>query len=308
MISLKQIRKKYSHNLAKKAKMLMIDIPFFLSSMTRIVLFGAQGLLGSEIFSLCAEDDRFEIIPLGSFNYDLLDPQQVIAAIDEQKPDVVVNAAAFTDVDQAEAPRVRDIVFAVNTEAPRIMAEQCAIKGIRFFQFSTDFVFDGRKGDYREDDPVDPINVYGESKAAAERAILSANPDACILRTARLYGRGGANLVTHFRLLARKHRPITAIADERGNFTWTLDIATALLDLVADKLAGGVYHLVGAEALSPLEVATEIAQRLHSRSELQPIASADLARKAVRPLDTSLQSTKLPLLPGFSESLPLFLQ
>ncbi len=276
--------------------------------MKKIILFGAQGLLGTEIFSAFAEQEKFTIIPLGSFNYDLARASEVERAFAELQPDIVINSAALTNVDVVENPRMHDLLYAVNTLAPTVMATEAQKCGAKFFQFSTDYVFDGTRGNYLESDKAQPVNAYGKSKLEAEVEILAANPAAIILRTARLFGQGGGNFVTHIRLDARKNRPLEAITDERGNFTYTRDIAVAMTEMVTESMSGGIYHLIGAEAASPFEVATEIVRLLKSRSHLTATIGTELERRAVRPKDTSLQSTKLPLLPGFRESLPLFLR
>ncbi len=275
--------------------------------MQRIIIFGAQGLLGSEVFQAFSAHEGFEAIPLASFNYDITQPDEIERAFTELSPDIVINCAAFSDVDAAEELQNKAVVFAVNAAAPLVMAQQCAQQKLPFFHFSTDFVFDGERGSYSEIDKPQPVNVYGESKKAGEVEAMAAYPDSVILRTARLFGEGRNNLVGFFRLEAKKGHTIEAIDDEYGNFTYAPDIAVALTDLVEKGIDGGIYHLVGVERSSPFEVAEVVVKLMNSKSEVIPISAAGLKRKAERPRDSSLVS-HLPYLRSFHEALPEFLK
>jgi dTDP-4-dehydrorhamnose reductase len=184
------------------------------------------------------------------------------------------------------------------------MAEQCAARNMPFVHISTDYVFDGTRGEYREDDLPHPVNSYGESKLAGEEAVLTAYPGATVVRTARLFGATGENFVTSLKIPARRGRPIRAVEDERGSFTYAPDMAARLLELLSAGCPSGILHLVGAEAASPYEVAQAVVELFASSSTVTPIAAADLERPAARPADTSLLCTRQPPLRGFRDALP----
>lgn len=272
------------------------------------MIFGAQGMLGSEIFAVFSQHASFITIPLAAFNYDISHGQNIVRAFEEIQPDIVINCAAFTDVDRAEHPDARDLVFAVNADAPQIMAVECAAKNITFLHISTDYVFDGERGSYSEIDVPNPINVYGVSKYLGEQNIFAVNPDAVVIRTARLFHRNGDNFVSIVAQQAKKDRPISAINDEFGNYTYVPDVAAAIFNLFnSQTTATGIYHFIGQEVASPLQISEEIVRLQDSQSEVIAITGSDLKRAAGRPKNSSLLSSRAPYLPGFHETIPQFL-
>lgn len=296
---------KYSHNFRKKAKIQAL----FFCRLPRVILFGAQGMVGQELFALlAAQPEVYEAIPLSAFNCDLRDAQAVSTVIAEIRPEIVINAAAFSDVDACEDPRCFPEALAVNAAAPGVMAEACRKAGARFVHFSTDFVFDGSQESYRETDQPRPINAYGETKLRGEIAVSEADSDALIMRTARVFGRGRPNFVSLLDFLARKNKPIRAITDERGNYTYAPDLARRVLDLLAaDEGLKGIVHLTGSETASPYEVAVEVVRLRQSASELLPITAASLGRPAARPPAVAMESMRIEPLAGYHDSLPRFL-
>jgi dTDP-4-dehydrorhamnose reductase len=211
----------------------------------------------------------------------------------EARPDVVIHAAAYTDVDGAEAHP--DRAFAVNASGSRHVAQGAAEAGARLIAVSTDYVYDGAKdGPYREDDPVAPLGLYGASKLEGEREILKAKPDAVILRTAWLYGEG-KNFVETILRLARERDELRIVDDQRGSPTAVADLATVIAALLQTPCAG-VYHAVNAGACSWYEFAREILRLAGIDRRVVPIRSSELVRPAKRPANSVLDCGKLAAL------------
>lgn len=204
---------------------------------------------------------------------------------------VVINAAAYTNVERAEDEP--DRAFAVNAEAPQTLAAACLERGCRFVHVSTDFVFDGRKtGPYTESDEPNPVSVYGASKLEGERRVAARYPDSLIVRTAWVFGANGVNFPVKVIATARERGSVAVVTDEVGSPTYTADLAAGIVGL---ELAGGagLYHLVGAGECSRFELATE-ALRLVGLGAvpIEPALSAQFPTKAERPKNSVLDCAK----------------
>ena len=187
---------------------------------------------------------------------DMADPASIDRAMAENAPDLVVNATAYTAVDKAESDR--DAAFAVNRDGPARLAALCAARGVPLIHISTDYVFDGTKpAPYAENDPVDPVNVYGASKEAGEAAVRAALPRHVILRTSWVYAAHGANFVKTMLRLGRERPELGVVADQTGAPTAAADIAAAIVAIAGrieaarsenrlDDVPWGTYHLTGA--------------------------------------------------------------
>ena len=211
----------------------------------RILLTGASGQVGGELAKLLPAHG--EVIAADRASLDLSNPDAVASAMRDARPDVVVNAGAYTAVDLAE--RERDLAFAVNARAPQVLAEEARRMGALLVHYSTDYVFDGRAtSPYDEDAATAPLNVYGASKLEGERAIAASGATAVVLRTSWVYGLTGKNFFLTIRRLARERDELRIVADQTGTPNWSRDLAEATVRLVAlgpDALAGraGLYHL-----------------------------------------------------------------
>ena len=216
-----------------------------------ILVTGAGGQLGRE---LAQRLSATEAVCLPRAELDLTDAAHLRATLARLRPQVVINAAAYTAVDRAETER--DLAFALNAEAPAALARACADEGAALIHVSTDYVFDGQsRRPWREDDPTGPINVYGASKLAGEQAIGHALPRHIIVRTAWVFGAHGPNFVRTVLRLARERGALRIVADQTGSPTWAGHLAEALIHLArriasGETLAWGVYHYAGAPAAS----------------------------------------------------------
>ncbi len=245
----------------------------------RWLVAGGHGMLGHDLVRVLT-DAGATVSALGHAELDVTDAESVERAV--RGFDVVVNAAAFTRVDDAEEER--DAAYAVNALGAGILAAAAAETGARFVHVSTDYVFDGTATTpYAEDHPVSPLSVYGASKAEGERLAREANGDAIILRTAWLYGEHGANFVSAVLARGRTGAEVQVLTDQFGQPTWTLDLATRIVDVIAAKLPGGTWHATNAGGASRYDFAREIF-RLAGLDAALVVPAAEVApRPAPRP-------------------------
>lgn len=245
---------------------------------------GAGGMLGRELVELLS--NRTDLTALDRAGLDITDAGAVADAVAGH--DVVVNAAAWTDVDGAET--AEEAATAVNGDGVTRLAAACAKTGARLLHVSTDYVFAGdATSPYPEDAPTSPINAYGRSKLAGERAVLETLPDTgYVVRTAWLYATHGRNFLTTILRLAQERETLTVVDDQQGQPTWSRALATRLVELGDAALAGrapaGVYHGTASGVTTWFGFAQAIlgAAGLDPR-RVRPVASADFPRPAPRP-------------------------
>ena len=268
----------------------------------RMVVTGRDGQVVRSIVERANGSD-VNVVPLGRPDLDLAgSADAVMDVVERARPDVLVSAAAYTQVDRAEAEA--ELAFAINEEGPRALARAAGNMGVPIIHLSTDYVFDGLKPEpYVEDDPTEPAGVYGGSKLAGERAVLAANPNSVVLRTAWVYSPFGANFVKTMLRLAGDREEVRVVADQRGNPTSALDLADGIL-AIADRLIGssdrterGVFHMVGRQEASWAELAgavfTTSAKSGGPSASVVPIASVDYPTAARRPANSRLDCSKL---------------
>jgi len=253
--------------------------------MPRWLVTGAGGLLGAELASVL-DAAGWPVTAAARPDLDVTDPVAVEAAVPGH--DVVINAAAYTDVDGAEGDAPRAV--AVNGTAAGHLAAACRAAGARLVHVSTDYVFSGDAArPYPEDAPTGPVNVYGRSKLAGERAVLEGLPDAgYVVRTAWLYGRHGRSFVGTMLRLAEEGGAVDVVDDAYGQPTWTRPLAARLVDLGLAALAGSarpqVYHCAAAGQASRYELARAVfALAGFDPARVRPTSSAHAARPARRP-------------------------
>ena len=273
--------------------------------MTRILLLGAGGQVGREIAGRAGEAGH-DLVALDHAGLDITDAAALSRALATARPEVVINAAAYTAVDRAESEPER--AHLINAVAPGLIAQACAEQGAALIHLSTDYVFDGtKKGAYVESDPVAPLGLYGASKEAGERAVRAGLARHLIIRTSWVYGIHGANFLKTMLRLASERDRLTIVADQRGCPTATRDIAEGLLAtaplLAAGTLAPGTYHLAGSGVASWFDFAAAIVERagLHTgrHPEIVPIATVDYPTPARRPANSELSSEAFAQASGF---------
>jgi dTDP-4-dehydrorhamnose reductase len=246
----------------------------------KILLLGHKGMLGSDL--LAQFKYRHEVIGMDKEEIDITRADECQKAIAETGPQIVVNAAAYTNVDGCET--AKDECFAVNAHAVKNIAEACRGKNITMIHFSTDYVFDGTgRRPYVEEDACNPINVYGASKLAGENHLRTITDNYILIRTAWLYGAKGKNFVQAILDKTKTTRQLTVVDDQTGSPTCTRDLAAAV-ELLIDKNARGVFHVTNRGYCTWYEFAKKILKEARiDNVEVVPIKTTELQRAALRP-------------------------
>ncbi|MDX1884089.1 dTDP-4-dehydrorhamnose reductase [Mycolicibacterium sp. 120270] len=249
----------------------------------RIVISGAGGQVGR---ALAADAGRrgLDVLALTSAQWDITDPDAAADIV--ARGDVVVNCAAFTSVDAAESEPER--AHAVNAVAPGIVARACASAGARMIHISTDYVFsgvvDGPSRPYDVDDPTGPQSIYSKTKLAGEQAVHAALPEAHVVRTAWVYTGVGSDFVGVMRRLAAGEDPVPVVVDQIGSPTYSVDLASALLEIADRPAAPPLLHVANAGAASRFELARLVFELVGADpSRVVPASSEDMPRPAPRP-------------------------
>lgn len=243
----------------------------------KTMIIGAGGMLGTE---LCAVFP--DAVILKKRDLDIRDREMVIETIEMNEPDVVINTAAYTAVDDCEDNR--ELAFEVNGAAPGYIAEGCSHTGAVLIHYSTDYIFDGSKKEYHESDPPNPINIYGSSKLMGEMNIIKKMDNYRIIRTSWLYGAHGKNFVDTMLMVSGKMDKVKVVNDQLGKPTYAVDLAWKTKELV--NLPAGVYHITNEGICSWYEFASSI---IHNAV---PCTSDEFPRKAKRPKFSVLINTK----------------
>lgn len=257
-----------------------------------ILVVGNKGMLGQELMGVLGSSARG--VDVGEI--DITDLESVQRVLVTLKPRVVVNAAAYTDVDGCESNT--ELAMQVNGEGVAHLAMITKEIGAKLVQVSTDYVFNGKKGSpYLEDDLPGPLSVYGESKLAGEMNAWF-NPDHLIVRTQWLYGHAGKNFVETMLRLAGERKELSVVDDQIGSPTWTYDLALAIKALI-DKECRGTYHAANSGFVSWNGFAQEIFRLAGVAVTVNPMSTTELGRPAARPLYSTLDCGKLSQDTGF---------
>lgn len=277
-------------------------------ALNRVLVIGADGMLGHDLMALARDreplrrlrrvggaepvapgplvPESVEVAGVDRPEIDITEPDQLAVELDRRDPGVVINVAAYTDVDGAESHR--DEAFAVNADGAAHLARWCHQHGRRLLHVSTDFVFDGQRDTpYPEDTPSSPMNAYGESKAEGERRVRQADPQARIVRTSWLFGAHGRNFVKTMLRLSTERDELRVVSDQVGGPTFSRDLAEALW-VLAFHSSCGFYHFCNAGSCSWYDFAREIFRQADRTVHVDPITTQELARPAPRPAYSAL--------------------
>ena len=254
----------------------------------KILITGSNGMLGHDLIE--ALKDNHELILTTSKTLDITDRQKTVDFICDAKPDIVINSAAYTDVDGCEENQ--KLAFNVNGEGVRNLAIGCKEADCPLVHISTDYVFDGSaRNPIAENGKIGPISVYGKSKLKGEEAILEILDKFFIIRTAWLYGINGRNFPKTMLELAENHSEITVVYDEVGTPTYTPDLARAISELIETDYYG-IYHLTNSGSCSWCEFARYIFEVAGCDVDVIPVTAAEFARPAPRPHYSVLENKK----------------
>lgn len=268
----------------------------------RLLVTGAAGMLGRDVVA-AANDAGHEVVALARADLDIADAAAVRAAVRDARPDAMVNCAAWTDVDGAEADEAA--ATAVNGDGAGHVAAAAAEVGAHLIHVSSDYVFDGEATEpYLEDAPTAPRSAYGRSKLAGEHAVAAAGGRSAIVRSSWLFGPHGRNFVDTMRRVGTDRDEIAVVDDQVGCPTYTGHLAPALV-AVAERGPTGLLHVAGAGRCSWFELAVATFAEAGIDCRVLPQATADLGRPAPRPAFSALDSTRsdAPVLPDWREGL-----
>jgi dTDP-4-dehydrorhamnose reductase len=267
----------------------------------KILLIGKSGQVGRDLHPLLAQFAR--VLAPERHDFDFRQPDSVRNCVRVIRPDMVVNAAAYTAVDKAESEP--ELARAVNAIGPGILAEEAHKMGALLVHYSTDYVFDGSKTTpYLETDPVNPLNVYGKTKLEGEEAIRNSGCDHLIFRTSWVYSRQGSNFLLTMLRLGRERQELRIVADQIGAPTSSGAVARATVKLLSARLPGavpvnsGTYHMTASGYVSWFGFANAIFESYPSPSDLcvrrvLPIQASDYVTPARRPLNSRLDCSKI---------------
>jgi dTDP-4-dehydrorhamnose reductase len=254
--------------------------------MMRILVTGAGGQLGRSLVRVLHQQD---VVALRHSELDITNADAVRASIRSSMPDVVINAAAYNNVDGAETDS--QAARAINVDGPGILAIETAAIGVPIVHVSTDYVFDGRASrPYREDDAPNPLSAYGRSKLDGELAVIKANPMHYVVRTAWLFEAEGKNFLNAMRSVADRDE-LRVVADQFGSPTYAPHLADAIARLI-DREAYGVYHMAGQGGTSRYDLVRHLYEQLGSKTRLVPISQSEFPAAAIRPRYTILATIR----------------
>lgn len=283
----------------------------------KVLILGSKGMLGQELVKSFGDH---AVTAWDKADLDITDQQKVKSKIGSVEPDLIVNAAAYTDVDGCEENE--DLAMKVNGQAVGYLAEVASAVGAEIVHYSTDYVFSGdKKKGYKEDEKYDPegdaLNVYGASKALGEKLLQEGTERFYLIRTSWLFGPGGGNFVEAMLNLASGNDALTVIDDQHGKPTYAPDLAEATRKLVGEDNDYGIYHRtneVPDESITWYDFANEVFdqyKKINSNFEkpdVEPVTSEEFPRSAKRPQWSILLNTKLPELRDYRKALEEYLK
>ena len=272
----------------------------------KVLVTGGAGMLGRDVVLAC-ERRGSRAVALAHTDLDITDGRAVDATVGGQRPDVVVNCAAWTDVDGAEDHEAE--ATRVNSEAAGVVAAAAAEVGASILHPSSDYVFDGSKGSaYVESDPTGALSAYGRSKLAGETAVAVANPKHFVVRSSWLFGIAGRNFVETMLELASRQSEVLVVSDQVGCPTYTAHLAEAIAGLIEGE-AYGIHHVAASGSCSWFEFAQEIFDQSGVECRVMAATTEMLGRKAPRPACSALDSERPDAirLPSWREGLTAYL-
>ncbi len=271
----------------------------------KILIIGYKGMLGHELTD--AFRDGHELVLWDRDEIDISEREDVMEKIGELKPDVVINAAAYTAVDEAESNK--DLVYKINGCAVGFLSNVCKDIDALFVHFSTDYVFDGQdRNGYKEDRPAGgALNIYGMSKMLGEKMIADIGPRYYLIRTSWLFGKSGKNFIETMLRLASEKKDLRVVNDQFGSPTYAKDLAVKTRELVESGRPYGIYHITNSNQCSWYEFSLKIFELAKLEPVVTPVNSEEFPTPAKRPAYSVLINTKLPKMRSWEEALKEYL-
>lgn len=268
--------------------------------MQTIIVTGANGQLGQELQRLAPAFPAYTLHFFDRSDLDIANSAQVRSTFASLKPAFCINCAAYTAVDKAESEQ--KAAFAINAEGAKHLAEASKEVGARFVHISTDYVFNGvGEKPYKEDDPTDPVNLYGASKLRGEQLTLETAPDSVVIRTSWVYSSFGNNFVKTMLRLMQSRTEISVVADQVGSPTYAADLAEAIMQIISlGRWQGGLYHFSNDGVITWHEFAREIQHYTHLDCTVHPITTDQYPTPAKRPKYSVMDKQKIQQVYGIT--------
>ncbi|MBI2135158.1 dTDP-4-dehydrorhamnose reductase [Candidatus Woesearchaeota archaeon] len=268
----------------------------------KIVILGTNGMLGKDIAEAFS---NFDVYPFDKRELDITNARLLDMKLKAIKPDFVINAAGYTDVDGCETNK--ELAYNVNANGVKNIAVSCSKYGSTLIHISSDYVFDGEKDGYSEHANPSPINIYGDSKYKGELYLMDASKRYYLIRTSWLFGKNGRNFVDTILRLSKTKTQLEVVNDQRGSPTYTKDLSIAIKNMINNNPEFGIYHLTNSGVCTWFEFAKEIIKIKGLKVDIEPISSEKLNRPAKRPKCSVLINNKLPKLRNWKEAVKDYL-
>jgi len=274
----------------------------------RILILGAKGMLGNDLLK---EFSEFDVVGWDKNDLNITSPIDVKKKILKLRPEIIINSAAYTDVDEAENNYA--LVMKINGEAVNYLVETAQEIKAKFIQISTDYVFDGQSEIGYEENCKDrsPLNIYGISKLMGENLVekgIKGGLNGYIIRISYLFGRYGNNLVDKIIKLVSEKDVLKVVNDQRGTLTFTEDLSKGIMAILKNNIIPGIYHMTNANSFSCYELAKEISKILHKNVIIEKMLYADYPAKTKRPINSVLLNTKLPKLRSWKKAVKEYIE
>lgn len=281
---------------------------------TRILIIGSHGMLGQDLVKAFESDQNWEVFAYDRDEINIMSEESLRGKIEEIGPDAVINAAAYNAVDKCESDEIEfELARRINGLGPGILAKITKEKNIPVVHYSTDYVFDGEKGEYVESDKPAPISNYGRSKLLGEEEIRKNTDKFWLVRTSKLFGKPGRSEMSKrsffdaMMALAKDNRVLKIVDEEKSCFTYAPDLALETKKIIEEKIPFGAYHVVNEGACTWYEAALELFKLAKMDIEVIPVSSSEFPRPAKRPRSSVLLNTKLKPLRDYKKALAEYL-
>lgn len=268
-------------------------------------------MLGADLIKIFKEDKNYEVLGWDINEIDITNKKQVKENLSKAKPDIIINAAAYNAVDKCEEnEKAFELAKKINGKGPKYLAQAAKDSNAIFIHYVSDYVFDGKKGAYNENDKTNPISNYGISKELGEKNVQNAGGEYYLIRTSKLFGRAAQSTnakKSFFETmlnLSKDNRELRAVDGEKSCFTYTPDLAEATKKLIEEKYPFGIYHLINEGAVTWYEGLKKLFKIAKINNvAIRPVPPEEFPRPAKRPESSVLINTKFPKLRNYEEAL-----
>jgi dTDP-4-dehydrorhamnose reductase len=276
--------------------------------MKKLLIIGHKGMLGSDLMEVFKASDNYSVTGWDRNEIDITDENQVMDKINSLNPDIVISSAAYTDVDGCETNE--EIAMDVNGRAVGNLAKACKKNEVVMVHYSTDYIFKGvKKEGYAEDEAdIEPLNVYGKSKALGEKELINNTDKYYLIRTSWLYGHNGKNFVDTMLKLSEDNDSLKVVSDQHGKPTYAKDLAENTRKIIEGNYSFGTYHITNEDETTWYDFAREIFKQSGIEIEVDPCDTDEFPKPAKRPKYSSLINNKMPKIRSWKDALKEYLR